>query len=217
MVKPKRKPADHDRDTEQRILDAAHSVFVRHGTAGARMQEIAEEAGVNKALVHYYFRSKNRLAEAVFTRVARGLFVRVAAVLSGDAELEHKVEQVIALYLDQLSRSPYAPAYVLSELNQHPERSRQLIDAIRQIRDEAIGPDLLANLAAQIDRRARAGAIRPIPPAQFLVNLVSLCIFPFVARPLLCTVLQLDDRGFRKFIEQRKQTLPAFFLNALRP
>ncbi len=217
MVKPKAKRADRDRDTEQRILDAAHSVFVRHGTAGARMQEIAEQAGVNKALLHYYFRSKNRLAEAVFTRVARGLFARVAAVLAGDVELEAKVEQVIALYLDQLQRSPYAPAYVINELNQHPERSRQLMDAIRQLRDESIGPDILGNLAAQIDRRARAGAIRRIPPAQFLVNLVSLCIFPFVARPLLCTILQLDDRGFKKFIDQRKATLPVFFLNGLRP
>ena len=72
-----------DRDTEQRILDAAHTVFVRHGTAGARMQEIAEEAGVNKALLHYYFRNKARLGEAIFRRVAQGLFARVGAILGG--------------------------------------------------------------------------------------------------------------------------------------
>src|SRR5262245_15403101 len=93
-------PQERDRDTEQRILDAAHAVFVRRGTAGARMQEIAEEAGVNKALLHYYFRNKARLGEAIFRRVASGLFARVGAILGGAATLDEKVRQVVALYLD---------------------------------------------------------------------------------------------------------------------
>ena len=114
MVKPKSKTSSgRDRDTEQRILDAAHAVFIRRGTAGARMQEIAEEAGVNKALLHYYFRTKSRLAEAVFQRVAVRLFPPVIEILGSDAEIEDKVARVIALELDVLSRSPYAPAYVL--------------------------------------------------------------------------------------------------------
>jgi TetR/AcrR family transcriptional regulator len=226
MVKPSGKrrptakrapPADRDRDTEQRILDAAHSVFVRRGTAGARMQEIAEEAQVNKALLHYYFRSKNRLAEAVFRRVAASLFARVGTILGGDEPLDRKIERVVALYLDQLSATPYAPGYVISELNQHPERSGQLLDAVRQIRDQTGSPNFLAALAAQIQASTRAGDIRPIAPEQFIVNLVSLCVFPFAARPLLCTILQLDDTGFQRFIAQRKATLPRFFLAALRP
>ena len=91
MVKPKGKTSpDRDRDTEQRILDAAHVVFIRRGTAGARMQEIAEEAGVNKALVHYYFRNKSRLGEAVFRRVATGMFARLSGTLGGDADIETK-------------------------------------------------------------------------------------------------------------------------------
>jgi len=222
MVKPaskpgKTSPATRDGDTEQRILDAAHSVFVRRGTAGARMQEIAEEARVNKALLHYYFRNKNRLAEAVFRRVAASLFARVGAILGGDETLERKIERVVALYLDQLSATPYAPGYVISELNQHPERSGQLLDAVRQIRDQTGAPNFLTTLATQLGQCARAGDIRPIPPEQFIVNLVALCIFPFAARPLLCTILQLDDKGFKRFIAQRKTTLPRFFLGGLRP
>ena len=77
-----------DRDTEQRILDAAHVVFLRRGTAGARMQEIAKEADVNSALLHYYFRSKERLAEAVFQRAAMQLMPAVIRILGSDAELE---------------------------------------------------------------------------------------------------------------------------------
>src|SRR3954470_9902711 len=108
MVKPisqrrRRQAADRDGDTERRILDAAHRVFMRGGTAGARTQEIAAEAGVNSALLHYYFRTKERLATAVFHRAAGELFPAVAGILASDVSLEEKVRQVIAVELDRLS------------------------------------------------------------------------------------------------------------------
>ena len=105
MVKAKpaaERPPATDDAAEQRILDAAHKVFVRRGTAGARMQEIADEAGVNKALLHYYFRNKSRLADGVFQRVAGGIFARVVEVVRSDTELEDKVRRIIAVYLEQL-------------------------------------------------------------------------------------------------------------------
>src|SRR4026207_2069133 len=98
----RRKPAprSRDQDTEQRILAAARTVFLRSGTAGARMQEIAAEAGVNQALLHYYFRSKDRLAEAVFQEAAGRLVPAVLGLLASDSTLEQKVEQVVHLYID---------------------------------------------------------------------------------------------------------------------
>src|SRR4030095_1411114 len=90
-----------DRDTEQRILDAAHAVFLRRGTAGARMQEIAKEADVNPALLHYYFRSKARLAEAVFQRAAMQLMPAVIGILGSDAELGGKGRQGVDVELEQ--------------------------------------------------------------------------------------------------------------------
>ena len=218
MPKPSSLARDaRDVDTEQRILDAAHAVFLRRGTAGARMQEIAEEAGVNKALLHYYFRSKSRLAEAVFQRVARLLFPAVIEVLASDADIETKVQRVVAHELDHLSQSPFAPAYVISELTLQPERVRQFIRATIGLDVDGIGPRILARLQRQIDERARAGTMRRIAAEQFVVNLLALCIFPFAARPLLQAVLRLDERGFARFINQRKKELPAFFLAALRP
>jgi len=211
-----RRPPERDTDTEARILDAAHAVFVRRGTAGARMQEIADEAGVNKALLHYYFRSKSRLAAAVFQRVARALFLRVSEILGSDAEIEDKVRRVVRLYLDQLTKTPYAPAYVISELNQHPDRAAQFVDAVRHIREQSLNADVLETLGKQLRRRARAGTMHAISTPQFVANLASLCIFPFAARPMLCTILDLDDRGFARFIDERKTALPEFFLNALR-
>jgi len=212
-----RKKPQRDTDTEARILDAAHVVFVRRGTAGARMQEIADEAGVNKALLHYYFRSKSRLAAAVFQRVARGLFLRVSQILGSDAAIDDKVRRVIQLYLEQLTKTPYAPAYVISELNQHPDRAAQFVEAVRQIRAQSLSTDVLDTLGKQLKRGVRAGAMRAISTPQFIANLASLCIFPFAARPMLCAILDLDDRGFARFIDERKTVLPEFFLNALRP
>src|SRR5262245_30229361 len=131
MKRPIRKPAARKRliarkdgDTEQRILDAAHTVFLHRGTAGARMQDIAREAGVNQALLHYYFRSKDRLAEAVFRRAAAQLFPRVIEILASDADLDDKVAHVVDLELEHLLRAPYLPAYILSELAHHPDRAR---------------------------------------------------------------------------------------------
>lgn len=206
-----------DQDTEQRILDAAHAIFLKRGTAGARMQEIADEAGVNKALLHYYFRSKERLAEAVFARVARGLFPPVFVILASDDEIETKVERVIAHYLDTVSASPFLPGYVLSEMQHHPERIERLVETAVEAPAEGIALPVVAKLGAQIDARVRAGTLRPVAPDQFVVSLLSLCLFPFAARPLLQVSLGWGAEEFAEFIEARKRELPGFFLNALRP
>lgn len=217
-LKAPAKPEPRDGDAEAKILDAAHVVFMRGGTSGARMQEIADEAGVNKALLHYYFRNKERLAAAVFERVARGLFAKVGELATADLELEEKTRRIIAAYLDQFARTPYAPGYLICEMNQHPERAAQLLAALggpATAHEPAI--PFLGKIAAQIQERVSAGKMKPIAPRQFLANLVSLCVFPFAARPMLCAVFRMDDRGFREFIEERKTALPEFFLDALRP
>jgi AcrR family transcriptional regulator len=206
-----------DGQTEQRILDAAHTVFVRTGTAGARTQEIAREAGVNSALLHYYFRSKERLAEAVFKRAACQLLPAVLRVLSSDLPLEDKVHQVIQVELQHLSKAPYLPGYVLSELAHHPERAPQLIAAVTGEVPTEVGARVRGVLGVQIDSRVRAGTMHPIAPEQFIVNLLALCVFPFAARPMLMVMLGMNQDGFARFIDARRNELASFFLRALRP
>ena len=210
-------PAQRDGDTEQRILDAAHVVFLRTGTAGARTHEIAKEAGVNSALLHYYFRSKGRLAEAVFHRAAGQLMPAVVGVAMSDRSLPDKVRAIVEIEIDRLSRTPYLPAYIISELAHHPERISQLISALTGSQPEALGRKLLRIVDEQITAEVRAGRMRPISPEQFMVNLLSLCIFPFAARPMITALMGLDDKAFARFIRERRETLPDFFLNALRP
>ena len=204
-------------DAEQRILDAAHRVFLKRGSAGARTQEIADEAGVNKALLHYYFRTKERLAAAVFHRAAARLMPPVIATLASDAELEEKVRRVIEIELDVLLRHPYLPGYIISELTHNPARARQFLAALSGVPLEEIVAGPLDVLARQIRVAVRAGRMRSIGADQFMLNLLSLCIFPFAARPMVQTVLHLDDDGFERLIARRKRELPEFFLQGLRP
>jgi TetR/AcrR family transcriptional regulator len=215
----KRRPVRPARDerTEERILAAAHAVFVRRGTAGARMQEIALEAAVNQALLHYYFRSKERLAEAVFRRAAGELLPRVIEVLGSDAAIEDKVARVVELELDHLLRAPFLPGYLISELHHHPERVPQLISAITGLTPGDISSKVFVKLRAQIDARVKAGTMRAITPDQFVVNLLALCVFPFAARPMLMALLGVNREGFERFIARRRSELIPFFLKALRP
>jgi len=206
-----------DRDTEQRILDAAHAVFLRRGTAGARTQEIAKEAGVNSALLHYYFRTKDRLAGAVFQRAAMQLMPVVIRVLGSDAELEEKVEQVVDIELRQLMKTPYLPGYILSELTHHPERAGQLFSSATGLAPSEVGARVFKVLRAQINARVRTGRMHPISPEQFAINLLALCVFPFAARPMVMALAGLDETGFSRFIERRRRELAPFFLRALRP
>ena len=211
MVKPSSQPADDG--TERRILDAADLVFVRRGTDGARMQEIAGEAGVNKALLHYYYRTKEQLSQAVFQRAASTLLPAVIQIMASDIELEEKIERTVETYLVQLSLRPYLPGYILSELAHRPERVLALVSAAQgRIKNRA-----LRKLRHQIERRREAGTIAPITAEQFLVTLLSACIFPFAARPLLAAVLEMGPRGFEQFIERRRRELPAFLIRALQP
>jgi TetR/AcrR family transcriptional regulator len=177
--------------------------------SGARTQEIADEAGVNKALLHYYFRSKEKLARAVFRTAAGQLLPNVYRILGSEASLEEKVREVVEFELEFLKEHPYLPGYVASEIHYHPE-------LVLEVFGER-GPPPLERLRAQLEEEAAAGAIRPIAPEQFVANLMSLLFFPFVARPALGFMLGLEGDRFSDFIEERKATLADFFLGGLRP
>ena len=216
MTKKKRDQVP-EAETEQRILEAARSVFIRRGTAGARMQEIAAEAGVNQALLHYYFRSKDQLSAAVFGQMATRLFPALLMILSSDDPLDQKIDRIVELYHDTLTQNPFLPGYVLAELHHHPERIQQVIGKIGGGEPAELARPLFEHLGRQIDAEVRAGRMRAISPQQFVVNLVSLCIFPFAARPMLALMLGLDDAAFPSFIAERQRTLAEFYKNALRP
>jgi AcrR family transcriptional regulator len=181
------------------------------------MQEIAHEAGVNQALVHYYFRTKERLSGAIFQQIASRIFPALVETLGGSSSLDDKVNRLIGIYLDNLSQNLFVPGYLISELHHHPERVQQLLSSAMGADPKTVMPALIRTLDRQIKAGVEVGTMRPITPQQFVINLISLCVFPFAARPMLSIVLGMDDAAFKRFIEQRKKELPEFFRAALRP
>ena len=203
-------------DTRERILDAAKAAFHERGTSGARMQEIADAAGINKALIHYYFQNKDPLAAAVFQRALRTLVQPVLHTLASDRPLDDKVRTVIGMYLDHLSDLPQMPGYILAEMHFHPERLSELMTSITGSDPQEMASRVFARLGAQIDEAVAAGEMAPLSPHQFMVNLVALCVFPFAARPLLSFVIGGSD-VFDTMIDERRESLTQFFLRGLRP
>lgn len=116
-----------------------------------------------------------------------------------------------------LSATPGLPGYLLSETHHHPDRVMALIRSITGSTPTEVAGPILSKLEAQIEERVGEGTMRPIAPEQFMINLISLCIFPFAARPLLSGFLGLDPPAFDRLIEDRKRLLADFFLTALRP
>jgi len=202
-----------EKDAKARILDAADAVFVRCGTDGARMQQIADEAGVNKALLHYYFRSKADLARAVWLRIGSSFVPGILEMMASDASLHEKIDRFVDAYLTRLGRHPYLAAYIVGEASRHPELVAEFYSSGRG----KAARHMLAKLGQQIDEQVEAGRMAPVSAGQFLVTLASTCLFPFAARPMIATVLGLGAKGFDAFIEQRRKELPAFLKRALRP
>lgn len=212
-----RRGKSRDSTTETRILGAARTVFIRSGTGGARMQEIAEEAGVNQALLHYYFRSKDQLAQAVFRELAVRIVPSIASIFASEEGLALKIERFVHTYIDLVRQNPFIPGYILAEVHFNPERLASLAEQVTGSSPASAMLSFIPRLRAELDQQAAIGAIRSIAPEQFLVNLIALCVFPFAARPVLRLVLDQDDEAFDRFLDERRAELPDFILNALRP
>lgn len=193
-------------DTEQKILEAAKKVFHRKGFEGARMQEIADEAGINKALLHYYFRSKEKLFEAVFKDAFLKLMGQAKSVFYSDAPLKEKIQEFLSHYLGMLSEHSYIPWFILNGMYERPGLLKALFD-----KAEFSPPQLMEQLRSQI--RKEYGT--EINPFHIWLNVLSLSIFPVVAKPLIREIFQLPEEAYQQILEQRKTEVPRFITNAL--
>ena len=198
-----------DKTTEARILDAAKKIFVAKGMSGARMQDIADEAGINKALLHYYFRNKEKLFEVIFMEAANKLFPRINRIFSSDQPLFEKIENFCEEYITVVMENPYLPLFVLNEINQHPEHFLEKIWTGKSKPDPQKFLD-------QIEREIKKGRIKRVSPLHLLMNLISMTIFPFVSKPMFQRNLGLDDLQFRSVMEQRKKEIPQFIIAAIK-
>ena len=194
--------------TEERILEAAKKVFYKKGFDGTRMQEIADEAGINKALLHYYFRSKENLFDAVFKEAFNELFKKIFTVVDSKISFEKKVRYIFSDYIGFMQKKPYIPSFILNEINHNPSRITDLLKSL---------PTPPAEIFSRVKKSLENEGITSIDHRQLVINIISLSIFPIIAKPLLKSIfLNLSEEEYNEFIETRKKELPDFIFKAIR-
>lgn len=198
-----------DSKTERLILDAARKVFIEKGLAGSRMQDIANQAGYNKALLHYYFTSKNKLFDIVFEQETGNFFSHLAGILAEELPLFEKIEKIVSLDIDRLTQLPGMPNFILNEMNNNPE---VILKRLKKIPIEMI----LGNFQKQVNAEIKKGTIRKITAQQLLINIQSLCIFPFIARPMVRGIFQVDEKTYLAMMQKRKTEVAAFIIHAIK-
>lgn len=197
-----------DENTELQILEAAKSVFQLKGMDGARMQEIANKAGINKAMLHYYYRSKQLLFEAVFKQAFSLLAPQLNAILNDDSSIEEKIKNFTFNYISFVNKHPYLPNFIIQELNRNPE-------FISKLKDHKGFPNL-EKFKAQVNEEVSKGAIKPIRAEQLFINIISLSVFPFVGKPLIMAFTHLDNQTYQQFMEDRKTEVSNFIINSIK-
>ena len=197
-----------DQNTEQKILEAAKKVFHRKGMAGARMQEVADEAGINKALLHYYFRSKQLLFESVFKDAIKDALPAIWTVLGSDMPLFEKIHAFAEGYIDTISKDPFIPFFVVSELQRDPKGLISIIRKTKMAGKKVFGE--------QLAEAVRKGEIRAIDPMQLFVDMMSLCVYPFIFKAMIMEFNGLNEKNYKVFIEERKHHIPDLLINSIK-
>ena len=194
--------------TEHLILDAAKDVFQSKGMDGARMQEIADKAGINKAMLHYYYRSKQLLFEAVFKNAFSLLAPQLNTILNDDSTIENKIRKFTNDYTSFMMKHPYLPNFIINELNRNE-------DFILNLKDNTGFPNL-EKFKESLDAEINQAILKPIEADQLFVNILALNIFPFLGKPLVKALTKKDDQAYKAFIESRKTEVADFIINSIK-
>lgn len=194
--------------TEEKIFNAARIVFQRKGSAGARMQEIADEAGINKAMLHYCFKSKELLFKAVFSNAFGQLAPQINEIFNSQDSVFDKITKFTHSYISFVVLNPYLPQFVIQEMNNNPEFVMEFLN-----NDKRPNP---AVLISQIEREIAEGIIKPIHPKQLLMDIFSMTVFPFAAQVMMKGMIQISDSEFDEMMEVRKTTIAEQIINSIK-
>jgi TetR/AcrR family transcriptional regulator len=189
--------------TKQKILHAALKVFVAKGKDGARMQEIADMAGVNKAMLFYYYTSKDLLYAEVFRTNMMQIFGNLKQIMISADETESKIEQIVNAYISFFNEHPDLPKLMLRELASNGDTVKQ---AIREIKQH-VGDELPNKFISLVNAGISESQYYELDPKQTIISIVGMCLIYFIGRPIIDVLLELDDMDPDQFIQQRKQNI----------
>ena len=191
--------AKNTKGIEERIIEAAKQVFVRKGYVAATMGDVANEAGIGRTALHYYYRTKEILFDAVFEQLSSSFLPNIDRILDQERPFIEKLPSIIDIYMGIIRANPSFPQFVIGELN----RDRNHVFQTILKNPETIRPVL--RLRQQVEDEMEQGLIRKIPIVDLVTTVVSLAVFPMLIRePLQVLFLNQDPKLFEEFIERRK-------------
>jgi TetR/AcrR family transcriptional regulator len=205
-------PKEADMDMERAILKAAEQLFLEKGFALTSTTEIAKAVGCNQALIHYYFRTKDRLFEAIFEKKAKIFFADVIQISETASSFEEALSRAIEAHFDMLRANPRLPFLIVNELTTNPAR----IESIKAIIAPVIG-SIYLRVESWLKEESAKGNIRAIDAFDLIIAIVSLNVAFFIATPIIKVARELDDATFDKFLDERRQANVEFILKSLRP
>jgi AcrR family transcriptional regulator len=202
-----------DKNTEKTILEAAKRVFLQKGSDGARMQEIADEAGINKALLHYYFRSKEKLYATVFEQEIRKVVMDLFQSINLELDIQTFLQSFIFTYLDRLHQNPAVVQFMLWELRDPKPIIRTIFHKI--FSGEQFSPP--QKVVQKIQQAVKNQELRKLDARHLLLNIIGMCIYTFIAAPIIITLFPKLKMQDRSFINQRKNEIFNLIWNGIKP
>lgn len=197
---------DKNINTEEKILQAAIKIFMRDGYDGARMQEIADEAGMNKALIHYYFKSKEKLFEKIFLEKRNDFLPRINALFfSVELTFIEKMELYVENYMMLLMKNPYLPKFLICNAHKHPNFM------------EMMPSEFVRGLLTYFELEITSGRIRKVDPRQFMISVIGMCIMPFAFRNVISHIMQMGEADFEQLIQTRSTEVKQYVRCILTP
>ena len=200
--------SENEKLTEEKIFEAAAVVFEEEGLSGARMQNIADRAGINKALLHYYFRTKDHLFEAVFTKLAQKMFMKFTPIFEKNLSLEDKIRFFFREHITFMQQNPKLPAFIINEINHNPQRIKKLL---RNVDFKKLWTTIIEQHSEELYKYNITEETLP----QIITTIISLSVFPFAAKGILEVVFENLGVDFDKYIELRKQFAAEFVIKAI--
>lgn len=193
-------------DTEQKIKNAAKEIFQSKGFSGTKTRDIADLAGINVALLNYYFRSKKKLFEMIMIESFQEFFGGVLGILNNEeTSIEEKLQLFVDYYIDLLISNPNIPHFIINNVRENPEGFIKQFMALSEIRNSFFFKQFEAIPIKSLG----------IEPLHFLLNLLGLVIFPFLAKPMVLEVSGTDDINYQSILRERKKLIPIWMKTIL--
>lgn len=184
---------------EQQIIRAAKQVFIEKGYAKAGMSDIAARVGINRSGLHYYFRTKEKMFEAVFADIVLSFIPSIHNVILQERPVSDRIAEMIDIYFDVFRKEPCFPIFIAQEIQRDPAH---LFDTLRKLE---IG-QYAARIQAALEAEMAAGTIRQVPLEFIFYTFYGLVVFPFLARPLAEMVFE-GPAGFEEKLQAWKAHL----------